>query len=411
MLFALIANLNLHFWLIDFARAYLNSKPQGINYLEILQGFKNHYKIPGVDTVLIMNLTIYGTMDGANNWFCLLNKTFTELSHHQSRADPCMRIQNTTEGYTISSTYTNDISAGSSSVVTMDQAKRELAAKFKITDLGTPNKVLSMSIMNHTSGDISIHQKPLITKALVTFRMENANPKYTPLPPGINLVDSQPMPIPPNDTKFMCDKDYRSVLGMLNHIANGTRPDIAFSVMILMHYASDPHPTHWRLVQHLLAYLKTTSNLVITYRKDGVVKPYGYSDSSYADESDTWKSSAGFVFISSGGPVSWKAKTQRRVSTSTGEAEYVGVFEAGKQAKWVCSWFYEVDQYFNLPITIYYDNDAAVALTKNFGGHTKIKHVNVKTHWIREAINLDDIIVVPIDTAENIADIFMKSLS
>ena len=73
-------------------------------------------------------------------------------------------------------------------------------------------------------------------------------------------------------------------------------------------------------------------NLGITYRSNGAVKPVGYSDSSYAGDSQSRKSSAGYVFLSAEGAVGWKAKTQQMVSTSTGEAEYIGVYEGGKQA-------------------------------------------------------------------------------
>jgi hypothetical protein len=72
------------------------------------------------------------------------------------------------------------------------------------------------------------------------FGMTEAKPKYTPLPPNINLSNSQPVPIPSEDKLFMQDKDYSKVLGMLNHLANGTRPDIAFAVNVLMCYASNP---------------------------------------------------------------------------------------------------------------------------------------------------------------------------
>jgi hypothetical protein len=93
MLFALSASKGLEMWLIDFVGAYLNSEPQGDNYMEIPEGFENHYTIPGIDTVLKMNLTIYGTMDGVNNWFHELDSTFTKLKYRQSRADPCICIQ------------------------------------------------------------------------------------------------------------------------------------------------------------------------------------------------------------------------------------------------------------------------------------------------------------------------------
>ena len=136
MLFALITSKGLHMWLIDFVGAYLNLKPQGENYLEIPEGFEGHYNIPGVNTVLIMNLTIYGTMDGANNWFQELISTFTKLGHCQSHANPCIHIQWTDDGYTITGTYTDDVSGGSSSMKTETQTKSELGDNYEITNLG-----------------------------------------------------------------------------------------------------------------------------------------------------------------------------------------------------------------------------------------------------------------------------------
>ena len=266
MLFALIASKGLEIWLIDFVGAYLNSEPQGENYMEIPEGFEKHYAIPGIDTVLKMNLTIYGTMDGANNWFYELDTTFTKLNYRQSRADPCIRIQWTKDGgYTITGTYTDDVTGASSSAEVMKAAKSELANVYEITDLGRPDKVLGMTVYHHNSGNISIHQRPLILKIINTFGMDNANPKYTPLPPNVNLSDTQPIPIPASHAEFMQDKDYRKATGMLNYIANGTRPDISFTVNTLMRFNNDPRPFHWTLVKHCIAYLKTTANLAITY--------------------------------------------------------------------------------------------------------------------------------------------------
>ena len=412
MLLALTAAKGLKIRLVDVVGAFLNAKPQGENFLEIPQGFENHYTIAsGVDTVLKMELNIYGTMDGANNWARLLNTTFNELGHKRSRADPCMRIQYTKDGgYTITATYTDDVTGASSSNEAESQTFSEIEHKFEVTDHGRPVVILGMGCVLHDNGDISIHQKALIVKALVDHGMTECNPKYTPLPPSVDLFNSQPLPIPDEDKFFMLDKPYRKACGTFNHIANGTRPDIAFSVMLLMRYATDPRPIHWRLILHLLAYLKATMNLGITYRSGGTVKPVGYSDSSYADEIQSRKSSAGYVFLSTGGAVGWKAKTQQRVSTSTGEAEYIGVFEAGKQAKWMTSWYTELDQFYDLPVTVYCDNKAAVILTKNANGHSKIKHISMKAHWIREIVETKEVLVEGIATDENIADIFTKAL-
>jgi hypothetical protein len=411
MLFAIIAARGLDFWLIDFVGAYLNAKPQGENYLEIPEGFERHYAIPDVDTVLKMNLTIYGTMDGANNWFKELNGTFENLKHRQSRADPCIRMHHSDLGYTITSTYTDDVAGGSSTHAAGLKVRADLGKAYEISDLGRPNKCLGMSIVvDEKSGNISLHQKTLILKILVTFGMEEAKPKYTPLPPNVNLTDSQPTPIPNNDVVFMRDKGYRKALGMLNHIANGTRPDIAFAVNVLMRYASDPCPFHWKLVQHIIAYLKTTIEYAITYYKNGTIKPIGYSDASFADDPGSRKSTAGQIFLMAGGPITWKAKTLRNVSTSTGETEYVALYEAGRQAKWLIQWLQEVEIYEDLPFEIKCDNTAAITLTKNASGHSRIKHIDVKHHWIREAVECGDIAVDYIPTDENIADLFTKAL-
>ena len=147
--------------------------------MEIPEDFEKHYTIPGVDTVLKMNLTIYGTMDSVNNWFYELDSTFTKLNYFQSHVDPCICIQWTKDrGYTINATYTDDVTSASSSASLMKAAKSELANAYEIIDLGHPDKVLGMTIFHHKTGDISLHQRPLILKIITTFGMENANPKY-----------------------------------------------------------------------------------------------------------------------------------------------------------------------------------------------------------------------------------------
>lgn len=157
MLFALIASLGLHLWLLDFVGTYLNSVLQGENFLGIPQGFESHYGIPGVDTVLLINLTIYGMMDGANNSFHELNSTFTKLGHRQSHVDLCIQIQWTDNGYTISGTYTNNVSGGSLTTENEVEVKTGLSNTYEITDLDQLDKVLGMMLKYYDSGDISIH--------------------------------------------------------------------------------------------------------------------------------------------------------------------------------------------------------------------------------------------------------------
>jgi hypothetical protein len=111
-----------------------------------------------------------------------------------------------------------------------------------------------------------------------------------------------------------------------------------------------------------------------------------------------------------GGPITWKAKTLRRVSTSTGETEYVALYETGRQAKWLIQWLQEVEIFEDLPFKIKCDNMAAITLTKNMSGHSRLKHIDIKHHWIQEAVKSGDIFVTYIPSEDNIVDLFTKTL-
>jgi hypothetical protein len=63
------------------------------------------------------------------------------------------------------------------------------------------------------------------------------------------------------------------------------------------------------------------------------------------------------------GPITWRAKTLKRVSTSTAETEYIAVYEAGRQTKWLIQWLQEVEIYEDLPFEIKCDNTAAITLS------------------------------------------------
>jgi hypothetical protein len=149
---------------------------------------------------------------------------------------------------------------------------------------------------------------------------------------------------------------------------------------------------------------------VITYQKGGSTKPIRYSDVAFSDDPDSRKSTAEQVFIMANGPVTWKVKSLKKVSTSTGETEYVAVYEAGRQAKWLIQWLQEVEIYEELPFEIKCNNNTAITLSKNASSHSHMKHTDIKHYWIRKAVEVSNIVVNYIPSKDNIANLFMKAL-
>src|ERR1700678_2044081 len=112
-----------------------------------------------------------------------------------------------------------------------------------------------------------------------------------------------------------------------------------------------------------------------------------------------------------GGPVTWSSKRQATVALSTVEAEYVAMSRCAQQMSWIHSWLDEVKITYSLPGLIKGDNRGAIALTKNTKDHGKVKHIDIRHHYIRELIHSGTIILEHVSSVDNLADLFTKPLS
>ncbi len=100
------AKLDLKLWRIDFVGTYLNSLTKEDIYMKQPEGFVQ----PGFeDYVCKLVHTIYGTMQGAHDWYETLTTTYDKLGYITSRADSCVRYKKEGDGYTLTDTYTDDV--------------------------------------------------------------------------------------------------------------------------------------------------------------------------------------------------------------------------------------------------------------------------------------------------------------
>jgi hypothetical protein len=210
----------------------------------------------------------------------------------------------------------------------------------------------------------------------------------------------------------MKDKPYREVLGSVMYAQIATRPDLSYAVSTLSKFSSDPGKPHWMALMHVLQYIKGTLDYKITYGGSGntSLTPYGYVDADYGGDRDTRRSCSGHVFFMAGGPVAWGAKYQPTVALSTTEAEYMALTRAAQQILWMYSAMSEVGFPQPKPVRLYGDNAGAIALTKNTKHNARVKHIDIRHHYIRERVDDGDIIVEHIPSADNLADIFTKTL-
>jgi hypothetical protein len=107
--------------------------------------------------------------------------------------------------------------------------------------------------------------------------------------------------------------------------------------------------------------------------------------------------------------ISWRAKKQSTVSSSTTESEYRALYDGVQEAISMRSLLVSLGQEV-YPIPIYCDNQAAIALSKNPLFQQRTKHIHVKYHFVREAVEDKSVEIHYISTVDNQADGLTKSL-
>ncbi|GKA06494.1 hypothetical protein Tco_0685718 [Tanacetum coccineum] len=121
---------------------------------------------------------------------------------------------------------------------------------------------------------------------------------------------------------------YASVVGSLTYAQVCTRPDIAYICGMLGRFQPNLGLLHWKDAKKVLRYLQGTKEYKLTYTRFDNLEVIGYSDSDFGKCKDTSKSTSGYIFKLSGGPISWKSHKQVLTTTSTTMAEYVSVYNA-----------------------------------------------------------------------------------
>lgn len=305
-------------------------------------------------------------------------------------------------------------------IITGDEVqtvKDEIQAKWEMEDFGVTKFAVGIKIERDKSGNYSIHQHRMINHVLERFNMSNCRPASTPFGYNIELLKSTD-----EDHAIFIKQNpnYRKAVGSLMYIAICTRPDISFAVGVLSRFLEKPNQLHWDSFIHVLRYLKSTDNLTIKYtsQRETDLKPNpswtfpeGASDTDWAGDRSTLRSTTGYVFKFMGGAISWRSQLQPTVALSSTEAEYRAITEAGQEALWLMKLMKQLEIPVNTPLKLICDNLSAIHLAQNPVHHGQVKHVAIEHHWIREHVSNGTFKMKNVYTSEMIADLLTKNLS
>ncbi|KAK0596555.1 hypothetical protein LWI29_016765 [Acer saccharum] len=190
-----------------------------------------------------------------------------------------------------------------------------------------------------------------------------------------------------------------------------TRPDIMFAASLLSRYMQSPTQNHMGAAKRVLRYLQGTLDYGILYQPVKDSKLVGFSDSDWAGCLDDMRSTSSYVFSLGSGICSWSSKKQKTVAQSSAEAEYVAAAKATSQAIWLRRILEDIGEKQEDPTVLYCDNKSAIAMGKNPISHDRTKHIAIKFHFIREAVEQGEIQLMYCRTQDQMADVLTKAVT
>ena len=400
MLLALAVQDGLYVHQLDVTTAFLNGKLEEEVYMDQPEGFVEKEK---ESLVCRLKHSLYGLKQAPRCWNSILDEKLKEMGFTQTISDPCMYVSKDQEPFIIG-VYVDDILLAGRSNKQINEVKLALAENFNVKDLGELSYFLGVKVVqNCKAGTIWIGQ-PIYTEGILKkYGMEHCKPVTTPADAGLKLTKGT------EDSEYVEEKHYQSVVGSLLYLSMRTRPDIAFAVSRAARFCSKPTSQHLTAVKRVLRYLRGSTHHGLLFKRNGSKAIIGYSDADWGGNITDSKSTTGYLFQIGGTTITWQSKKQSCVALSTAEAEYVALAGATQEAVWLRQLNQELTGKAEA-VMIHEDNQSTIAIAKNPQFHRRVKHINIKYHFVREHVNNNDIKLKYCQTSDMIADMLTKGL-
>ena len=346
--------------------------------------------------------SLYGLKQSPRAWFGRFSSVVQEFGMLRSTADHSVFYHHNSSGQCIYLVvYVDDIVITGSDQDGIQKLKQHLFTHFQTKDLGKLKYFLGIEIAQSSSG-VVLSQRKYALDILEETDMLDCKPVDTLMDPNVKLVPGQ-------GESFGDPGRYRRLVGKLNYLTI-TRPDISFPVSVVSQFLQSPCDSHWDAVIRILRYIKSTPGQGVLYENRGHTQVIGYTDADWAGSPTDRRSTFGYCVFIGGNLISLKSKKQHVVARSSAEAEYRAMALATCELIWLRHLLQELRFGKDEQMKLICDNQAALHIASNPVFHEKTKHIEVDCHFIREKIASGCIATSFVNSNDQLADIFTKSL-
>ncbi|GJR27776.1 putative ribonuclease H-like domain-containing protein [Tanacetum coccineum] len=310
---------------------------------------------------------LYGLHQAPRAWYATLSTFLLKSRYRRGTIDKTLFIKKDKNDIMLVQVYVDDIIFGSTKRSWCDEFEALMKSRFQMSSMGELTFFLGLQVKQKEYG-IFISQDKYVAEILKKFDFASVKTASTPIETQKSLTkDEEAVDV---DVHL-----YRSMIGSLMYLT-ASRPDIMFAVCACSRVSS--------------------FDLEV------------YSDSDYVGVNLDRKSTTGGYQFLGRRLISWQCKKRTIVATSTTEAKYVAAANCCGKVLWIQNQM--LDYGFNFMNTkIYIDNESTICIVKNPVFHSKIKHIEIRHHFIRDAYEKKLIQVLKIHTDDNVADLLTKA--
>lgn len=396
-LMSVINEENLYAKQLDVKNAFLHGTLEEEIYLKTPDGINGRKNL-----VCKLNKALYGLKQAPRVWNARFDNFVKQIGFQQSPHDSCLYTQVENKSKIFILLYVDDIILAGNNIEKLHEVKSELKMEFSMTDLGELKCFLGIKI-DRNKETMFLSQSSYVCKLLRRFGTSDCKGVKTPLEVKVNEESNSTL------DEIGEIKPYKELIGCLMYLTLTTRPDISAAVNFYSRFQSCATEKEWKGLKRVLRYLKETLNYGLVYKRQGLPPLVVYADSDWAGSSDR-KSTTGYLLEVYGNAVSRTTRKQTTVALSSTEAEYVALACAAADLFWLRNVLKDLVVPIEEPITMYEDNQSCIFLLNKWE-HKRLKHIDVKYHFVRDLAMKGTIEVKYIPSEEQKADLLTKGLT
>lgn len=354
------------------------------------------------DYVCKLRKAVYGLKQAPRAWYIELRSYLLTLGFVNSISDTSLFILSHGRSIVYMLVYVDDILVTGNDNDLLQRTLQALAMRFSVKDHEDLHYFLGIEVKRVPHG-LHLNQRKYILDLLTRTNMLSVKPVSTPMAttPKLSLHSGTRLPDP---------TEYRAVVGSLQYLAF-TRPDLSYAVNKLSRYMHMPTTEHWQAVKRILRYLAGTIGHGIFLRKGNQLSLHAYTDADWGGDTDDYVPTNGYIVYLGQHPISWSSKKQNGIARSSTEAEYRSVANTSSELQWICSLLTELGVKLPRTPVVYCDNVGATYLCANPVFHSRMKHIAMDYHFIRNQVQAGSLRVVHVSTHDQLADGLTKPLS